>query len=46
MVTNKRSDWEKWSGLTEANRHLNLGKAQFSHLRRWSGGADTKFDEW
>jgi hypothetical protein len=33
-----------WSGLSESNRHLNLGKARFSHLRRWNGGTYRKFD--
>jgi len=37
--------WKKWSGLSESNRHLNLGKAQFNYLRRWNGGTYKKFDD-
>ncbi len=28
------SDWEIWSGLSESNRHLNLGKVPYYHYTK------------
>jgi hypothetical protein len=30
--------YEGWSGLSESNRHLNLGKVRELNLTRWNGG--------
>jgi hypothetical protein len=29
---------KEWSGLSESNRHLNLGKVAFNLKKRWNGG--------
>jgi hypothetical protein len=29
-----KQDWKEWSGLSESNRHLNLGKVPYYHYTK------------